>query len=249
MKYLYHLVSWALGITLLSAGHGAAYEMVAVPDGATVTGKVTFKGTPPTPRRVLMTKDKEACGEGYRGLTDVSVVGGGLDGAVVLLEGISKGKPWSVPDGGYTVDQRRCAFHPHISVIPQGAEMVILNSDPVLHNIHAYEVIGRASRTLFNVAQPKFKTKVTRIIRTTTGKVVRIECDAHNWMLGWFYVADNPYAVVVGNDGTFTLSDVPPGRYTLKAWHPTLGVKEVAIKVPPKGRVEISLEFQRPAGV
>lgn len=244
MTALHRRVPWALTIILLASGNGAAYEVAAVHDGGAVTGKVTFKGTPPPPRRMLMSKDKEACGEGYREVSDVSVAGGALDGVVVLLEGISKGKPWSVPEGGYSVDQRGCAFHPHISVIPQGAELAILNSDPVLHNIHAYEVIGNARKTLFNVAQPKFKTRVTRTIRTTTGRVIRIECDAHNWMLGWLYVADSPYAVVVGMDGRFMLDDVPPGRYRLRAWHPTLGIKELEISVPPKGRVEVSVEFQ-----
>ncbi len=247
MRSLYRPLSWALGITLLASGNGAAYEVVAIADGGAVTGKVTFRGEPPPPRRVLMTKDKETCGEGYRELRDISVAEGALDGVVVLLEGISKGKPWSAPEGGYAVDQRRCAFHPYVSIIPQGADLVILNSDPVLHNIHAHEIIGNGSKTLFNVAQPRFRTRVTRTIRTATGKVIRIECDAHNWMLGWLYVADNPYAVVAGPDGTFTLDGVPPGRHRLKAWHPTLGVKEFEVSVPAKGRVEVSVEFQPPA--
>jgi hypothetical protein len=234
---------------LLASGDGVAYEGIAVHDGGRVTGKVTFRGTPPPPRRVLMTKDKEACGEGYRELRDVSVTDDALDGVVVFLDGVTRGKPWSIPQGGYTVDQRGCAFHPHISVVPQGAELVVLNSDPVLHNIHAYEVVGSARKTLFNVAQPRFKTRVARAIKTTTGKVVRIECDAHNWMLGWLYVAESPYAVVVKGDGTFALDGVPPGRHLLKAWHPTLGIKELEISVPPHGRVVVSFEFQLPAGV
>lgn len=246
MTFACRILLGALGFTLLTHGSGLAYETIDINDGGTVSGIVRFKGAPPPIRRMLITKENAVCGDGYREVEEVSVSNGALRDVVVFVESIGRGKPWHVPEGGYVIDQKGCAFHPYVSVVPQGAELLILNSDPVLHNIHGHEVIGRASRTLFNIAQPKFRPRVTRTIRTTQGKVVRIECDAHNWMLGWLFVTDSPYAAVVGKDGHFTIDHIPPGKYTLKAWHPVLGVRETEITVSAKGRVDASLEFHRP---
>ncbi len=244
MRFVCTIFVLAPWLILLTFGEGLAYEVVTVKDGGVVSGKVTLKGVSRPPRKMLITKDRPTCGDGYREIEEVRVSDSALRDVVVVLEGVARGKPWSIPEGGYVVDQKGCAFHPYVSVIPQGTELLILNSDPVLHNIHAYELIGRSNRTLFNVAQPKFKPRVTKTVQTTRGRVVRIECDAHNWMLGWLYVTDHPYSTVVGKDGTFMIDQIPPGRYVLKAWHSMLGTKETEINLSARGNVEVTFEFE-----
>jgi hypothetical protein len=234
----------ALGLTTLLFRPSDAYEIITVAEGAAIKGKVAFKGKTPKPKKILITKDKAVCGKGYVERKQISVSqNGALNDVVVIVEGITKGKPWKVPKGGYVLDQRKCEFQPYLQVIPKGSELLILNSDPVLHNIHTYELIGRARRTLFNIAQPKFKPKVTRTVKTRRGKTVRVECDAHNWMLGWLYVVDNPYYAIVGKDGSFSIQDIPAGTYMLKAWHPLLGIKEKKVSVSVNGKVEANFEF------
>lgn len=231
---------------LVFSGSSAAYEVSPVTNGTAIAGKVTYRGKIPDMKKLLITKDEAVCGKGSVKRMEVSVSPeGALRDVVVVLQGIKKGKPWSVPKDGYVLDQRHCAFRPYLSVIPQKARLLILNSDPVLHNIHTYELIGRARRTLFNVAQPKFKPRVTRTIKTRRGKAIRVECDAHSWMLGWLYVVDSPYYATTGKSGTFSIKDIPAGTYKLKAWHPFLGTVEKEARVPTKGKIELNLEFSQ----
>ncbi|MBI2229357.1 MAG: hypothetical protein HYU46_09675 [Deltaproteobacteria bacterium] len=235
----------ALGLIVVSLGSSVAYEVSPVTGGATVTGKIVFKGAVPTPKKLLITKDEDVCGKGAVERKEIDVTkDGGLRHVVIFLEGVSKGKPWQKPPEGFVLDQKKCAFLPYLLVMPKGAEATVLNSDQALHNIHAYELIGKASRTLFNVAQPKFKPKVTQQIAVRKGNTaVRVECDAHNWMLGWIFVADSPYAVLVEEDGSFTIDDIPPGKYKLNAWHPFLGTAEKEVQLSAGGKEQIVFEF------
>ncbi|MFQ5802943.1 MAG: hypothetical protein ACE5JQ_08630 [Candidatus Methylomirabilales bacterium] len=235
-----------LSVIFLSSGLSAAYDVAPVPDGAVVSGKVAFKGKVPQPKKLLITKNQEVCGEGYVERWEIKVSrGGGLRDVVVSLEGIKKGKPWAKPANGYVLDQKRCTFIPYLQVIPKRAKLTIVNSDPHLHNIHTYELIGRAKRTLFNIAQPTQGHKVTKTIKPRRGKEIRIQCDAHDWMLGWMYVVKSPYYAIVGKDGSFRIKDIPAGKYTLKVWHPFLGTQKKKITVSAKGKVEVNFEFSR----
>lgn len=234
----------ALSVVLLASGASAAYDVAAVSDGAMVAGKVVFKGKVPKPKRLLITKDEKVCGKGYVERHEIKVSqDGGLNDVVVVLEGIPQGKPWANPAGGYLLDQKRCTFIPYLQVIPKRAKLTVVNSDPHLHNIHTYELIGRAKRTLFNLAQPTQGHKVTKTIKPRRGKEIRIQCDAHDWMLGWMYVVDNPYYAVVGKDGRFSIQGIPAGTYKVKVWHPFLGTKQKKITVSAKGKAEVNFEF------
>ena len=123
----------------------------------------------------------------------------------MYLKGIGSGKPWpemltKVP----MLDQEGCKFQPHVQVARQGS-LDIVNSDPVLHNTHGYY----GKRTAFNVALPEKDQKVTKVLKQPG--TVRVDCDAHGWMLGWVHVVDNPYFFQTGEDGTFSIADVPAG--------------------------------------
>src|SRR3546814_8186708 len=91
-------------------------------------------------------------------------------------------------------------------------EIDVVNTDPVLHNTHGF--YGR--RTAFNLALPNQGQRIKADL--TRPGLVRVECDAHGWMLAWIYVADSPYYALTGEDGSFSLTDVPPGDYTLVTW-------------------------------
>jgi len=242
MKNLALLFTFSL--VFASFGRASAYEAVPVADGAVITGEVVFKGKAPEPKKLLIMKDEGVCGEGYIERREIDVGNdGALKDVVVFLEGVKKGKAWEDPAEAYVLDQEGCAFRPYLQIIPRGTKLTILNSDPILHNIHTYELIGRVRKDLFNIAQPKFRPKVSQTVTTTRGNTIRVECDAHNWMLGWIYVVDNPYYAVVGEDGAFTLGDIPPGTYKVKAWHPFLGVKEREVSLPPRAKGQIGFEF------
>lgn len=240
----------AAALGLLSAQPSAAqsprasYREVPVADGGIVSGRVIYAGPEPEPAELLITRDFEVCGTGFRERPEVDVADdGGLRAVVVFVEGVEAGKAWPEVPGGYLLDQRDCFFQPYIQIVPRGAELEISNSDPILHNVHGYELVddGRR-RTLFNLAQPDVGV-VTRSLRTRLSRRVGLECDAHDFMLGWIFATDNPYAVVVDSAGKFTLPNVPPGRYTVGAWHPFLGIRQQSVVIAPGATTEIEFEF------
>lgn len=253
-----HAVVRVLEVEEYASGMGAPRGATAprgVESGAmlpAIEGQVRFRGTPPDPLQLLITKDMEVCGEGFRERREVDVApGGGLRGVVVFLEEVEGGKDWgpaATPASGSesglaTIDQENCRFQPRVQVVPRGAELDVVNSDPMLHNIHAYELIGRARRSLFNISQPESGTE-RQELRARSSHQVSLECDSHDFMQGWIFVADNPYAVVVDDDGHFALGDVPPGTYTLRTWHPKLGVlEEEGVVVPGGGAAHVELTY------
>lgn len=222
-----------------------AYEVVDVKNGGAITGKITFAGSPPPPTAHLITKDHSTCGKGKIEVREIDVKGGALRGVVVYLEKVEKGKAFSKAASSAVVDQKKCVFEPYLLVARDKTRLTIKNSDPVLHNIHAYELIGKLRRSMFNIAQPKSKPLTKKKLRVRRGGHVRFECDAHNWMLGFMYVAKNPYYAVVGGDGSYTIGDVPPGSYTLNAWHPVLGVQKKQITIAAGGKAPASFTFSK----
>lgn len=239
------LVGLALAAPLAAQSRPGTYEEVEVADGGSLAGQVTFAGTEPEAEELLITRDFEVCGLGYRERREVDVAdGGGLRDVVVYLTGVDSGKPWPPAPDGYVLDQKDCYFEPYIQIVPRGTELQILNSDPILHNVHGYELSegDGPRRTLFNLGQPE-KGVVTRPLRPRRSSLVGLECDAHDFMLGWMFAADSPYAVVVDSTGRFTIPDVPPGTYTVGAWHPFLGVQEQQVTITAGGTTDLAFAF------
>ena len=178
-----------------------------------------------------MIADVAVCGRADRP-SPALVLGKGREvgNVFVWLEG-AKGGP--LPKGPFRIDQKGCAFEPYAQVVSLGVPVTILNSDPVLHNVHATTAAGDA---LFNRAIP-VKGQSFKQAFTTPG-VVRIKCDVHAWMNAWVFVADSPFATVTGRDGRFAFRGVAPGTYRLHAWHELLGEKVRTVVVPAGGVAE-----------
>jgi len=224
---------------LILAGPALAYEAVTVTDGGSLKGKVVFNGTPPSKRKVVPTKDRETCGSGVREVDQIVVAPDkGVSEAIVYLKQVEKGKAFAKAAKPPEIENLKCDFHPHVQVMPAG-DVVIVNSDPVLHNTKSF-----FDRTpVFNLALPNQGQRITRSVKRSG--IMRIECDAHGWMLGWAYVADNPYYAITQKDGTFTITDIPPGSYTLVAWQEFTGPIEVPVTVKAKEATSINLELKK----
>ena len=214
------------------------YQESGVTGGGTVQGKVVYNGSIKK-KTVLPTKDKRVCGKVRKEPLILVGDGGAVKDSVVYLKGIESGKPWPemltrVP----VLDQEGCKFHPHVQVARQGS-LDIINSDPVLHNTHGYY----GKRTAFNVALPEKDQKVTKVLKQPG--TVKVDCDAHGWMLGWVHVVDNPYFFQTGDDGTFSITDVPPGDYTLAAWQEWLGEIEIPVTVRAGETTELAIDLTK----
>jgi plastocyanin len=238
MKLWCAVTALLAGVPCAFASSAQAYEEAPVENGGTVNGKVTYSGQVPT-RTILPTKDQEVCGQ-MREEPEVRVgPDGGVQDAVVYLVGVDRGKGWPAEAEEPVLDNKDCRFQPHVQMIPAGT-LGVHNSDPMLHNTHGF--YGR--RTAFNIALPNQGQTID--VELERPGQVRIECDAHGWMLGWVYVVDNPYYAVTGEDGTFAITDVPTGEYTLVANQAYTGPVEVEVTVEAGATAEVPVELQQP---
>ena len=218
-----------------STGSGS-YVAMDVADGGTIKGTVTFAGAAPAKQKLEVTKDVNVCGKVAHYKEDI-IVGSnnGLANVVVKIANISKGK--AMDTGTFELDQNGCAFVPHITVVPAGAECTILNSDKILHNIHTYS----EKNAPMNIAQPGFKKRMKQTFKEP--ETIRVACDVHNWMAGYIVVTEHPYYAVTDANGNFELSGVPAGSYTLEYWQEKLGKQTTQVTVAAGGMAEANLEY------
>jgi plastocyanin len=225
------------GLLLFDRPSLSAYENEAVTNGGTISGVVKFKGTPPAPKKLQITKDEAVCGKTAKTDPSLIVTQGNVANAVVYIADIQKGKKMEAEKA--TLDQKDCEYHPHVLAFPTGSTIEVLNPDGILHNIHSYS----QKNTPFNFAQPKFKKTI--IVKLDKPEIINIKCDVHNWMNGWLFVAENPYYSVTDSTGSFKLTGVPPGTYTITVWHETLGKLTKTVTVKTKEEAKLTFELAK----
>jgi Polysaccharide lyase family 4, domain II len=233
------ILPW-LGI-VMSPLQGLTYEAISVSDGGTIVGEVKYAGDPPPPEKIEVTKDANICGAEPKLSPELAVgTDKGIKDVVASLPGVQKGKALEKPAKPPVLDQKNCEYHPYAQVFPVNTTLEILNSDDVLHNVKTEP----GSKTTFNVAQPKFKRKITQEFKNP--EIVQVECNVHGWMNAILVVADNPYYALTDANGSFKITDVPPGKYTLKVWHSKLGEQTKDVTVGPKEEVKVAFDMKAP---
>lgn len=224
---------------MVFATQSRAYEAVEDTKGGSISGTVTFVGSPPAPQKINIDKDVEICGT-HEKFTENLLVSKkkGIQNVVVSITNIEKGKALVMPEENPQLNQKGCWFSPHIQIIPAGATLEILNPDGIMHNIHTLSIENPS----FNKAQPKFKKKMTETFEFA--EIIKVKCDAHNWMGGWIVVAEHPYYALSDETGSFAIKDVPPGEYTLEYWHETLGkqTQVITVKAGAETQADIAMK-------
>ncbi len=247
MKKLLVSLSVACLCALPLVSQAAAYKETTVADGGTITGSVKFTGKDQAPKVYGIAKDNDVCGTGERKIDFVRINNGHLMDSVVYLEKVKSGKPFPADVGDATINQKGCEFKPFMQVMRNESKLHAVNSDPILHNIHTYELIrGDAKgpkKTLTNVSQPDPGT-VTNTIKVKRGPAMKVECDAHDFMHGFVFIAKNPYFAQVADDGSYSIKDVPPGKYTIKAWHGMLKNQKDKVTVEAGGTATVDFTFK-----
>ena len=209
-------------VTILGLACGGRNEVAIeerTVDAGTIRGVVRFVGDATQVGRLDVTQDPEVCGPSLRSPRLALGEGNGVGNAIVYLDGIAGGTEHAA-EPTITIDQRQCEYVPHVVAVPVGTQLEIVNSDPILHNVHAREV-GAGLRTVFNIAQPirGQRTAVEQTRLTKPGLLV-LSCEAgHPWMSAYIFVAAHPYVAVTGENGEFLIPNVPPGSYTITMWH------------------------------
>lgn len=225
---------WKLLSVLAALSVGLALSQAAAPTGS-VQGAVRFVDRYPPPETLQVTKDFDVCGTKKADETFiVSLDNKGLTDAVVTLKGGTQGKAPSPAPA--TIRQKGCRYVPHVQVVRPGAELEILNEDPLLHNVHA----RLGADTLFNLAQPKYR----KVLKRTLDKpgIVHVTCDVHAWMDAYIVVTDDPYVVLTDEKGRYRFDGIPAGQYRVGLWHEGIGSAEKEVVVSA-GEVE-EVNFQ-----
>jgi hypothetical protein len=183
--------------------------------GGTLTGRVVFHGEPPMLPPIEVAKDREVCGPMVPSpALSVAPDTRGVRNAVVYVEGAPAPVVQDPPEAW--LENQQCRFVPHVVAMRVGAELAIVNSDPVLHNLRAWPR-DEPRRAAFNVVQPT-QGQVTRRTIKRAG-VMALTCDAHIHMSGWVLAFDHPYFAVTDDKGGFTIAGIPAGRYRVTVWH------------------------------
>ncbi len=203
-----------------------------------ITGKVVFRGTPPVPGRLQVKGDPACVESGTATAEDLLVHDGLVENAFVYVKEGLGDRVFELPKAPVTIDQRACRYIPHVLGAQTGQEIFFLNSDATLHNVHTQPKLSSAVNFGMGVKGSK------RSIRINKSEVmVSVKCDVHPWMRVYIGVLDHPYFAVTDPNGAFRIENLPPGTYTLEAWHERFGQQEAKATLAEKGTAEIEFAF------
>lgn len=207
---------------------------------ASVSGRVIFEGTPPARARLDVSADSKCAALG-RPVLDESVIvaDGGLQNVFVYIKAAPAGYAFDVPAEPAKLDQDGCVYTPHVLGVRVGQPLEIGNSDPTAHNVHAAATANRS----FNLGQP-FQGMKSAHRFSKPEVMVPFKCDIHPWMSAYVGVVDHPYFAVSDAAGRFTIAGLPPGTYTIEAWHETLGTRSATVTVSAQETKDLSFTFK-----
>ena len=236
---------------------GAAPAPVANPvnpkTAGAIAGRIVFEGAAPARTPIRMSSDPNCQPDATTAMTESIIVSpgvspgvgpGGGDGAglqnvfVHVKDGLGN-LVFPVPSTPVVLDQKGCHYLPHVFGVQVGQPVEIRNSDATLHNVHA---MARANRE-FNTGQPIQGMKTTHVF-TAKEVLLPFKCDVHNWMQSYAGVVDHPFHSVSAADGTFSLTGLPPGTYTIEAVHEKLGSQSQTVTIGAKETREMAFTFK-----
>jgi len=204
------------------------YTVVTVSNGGTIQGVVKLAGAAPAIAPIVVTKNQDYCGDSIPNPLFQVGKDGGLQNVEVYLKDVTTGKALPTEPIAISLVNSHCMFSPRVQGATVGQQIKISSEDPVLHNTHPQN--NETNATIYNIALPYKGFSVTKPLPATP-QLIRVKCDAHEWMRAWIWEFDHPYFATTGDDGKFTIKDVPPGTYTLVAWQEATAEKSMPVTV------------------
>ena len=218
----------------------AEYFKVDPATAATVTGKVTFEGTPPKEPPINMSAEPDCLKlhgtPVYPKVVDVT--DGNLANVFVWVKAGLEGKTFEPPTAPAKLDQKGCLYNPHVVALQTNQPFEVTNDDPFTHNVHPLPKVNRE----WNKSQPAGSSPVDNKFPRQE-LMIAVKCNIHPWMRSYISVVDHPFFAVSAADGTFTIKGLPPGTYTIEAIHESLGSKESSVTVGNSESKEVDFNF------
>lgn len=213
---------------------------------SSISGTVVFEGKVPALRPLAMDADP-ACAKMHPKPVpnEMLVLGSGNTMANIMVwvsKGLPAGKTWPAPKTPVTLDQKGCQYVPHVMGIMVGQTYRILNSDGILHNVHALPKINKG----FNRAMPPTVKEATATFEKEEA-IFQIKCDVHPWMNAYVGVFTHPFFSVTRADGKYTIAGLDPGTYEITAWHERLGTQTASVTVGANETKTQNFKFVAPA--
>jgi hypothetical protein len=198
----------------------------ARPAGGTINGKVTYEGTPAKAKTIDMSKEPSCAKQHETPVTTEGVVTGPNNSLENVVVYISAGAPdESAPSQPAKFDQKGCQYIPHVLAFQVNQPLEITNNDQTSHNIHPRPTINRG----WNISQPAGSPPDTE--KYDKPEFIPVKCNVHPWMSGQFAVMKNSHYAISGGDGGFSLPNLPPGKYTVTAWHESYGEQAMEVTI------------------
>jgi hypothetical protein len=208
---------------------------------ASLKGIVKFEGTAPKPRLISMSSDPSCAKQHPSPVFAQEVVTdskGDLQDVVVFVAQGLGDRTFDTPTQAAVVEQKGCMYMPHVLAVRANQPLHMVNDDPTSHNIHPTPANNRE----WNKAEPPGSSVDEAFAREEIA--IPVKCNVHPWMHGYIAVFKHPYFAVTGKDGSFDLSNMPPGTYTIEAWHEKLGTSTQTVTVGENETKEISFVFK-----
>jgi hypothetical protein len=210
---------------------------------ASITGKVTYEGDVPKLKPVAMGADPD-CAAKHSGPVASEVLVLGDDGSLAnvyvrVKDGLPDGT-WPAPAEPVVLDQHGCRYVPHVLGVMVDQPFKILNSDGLLHNVHALPKINKQ----FNMAMPASRTEAIETFNRVED-IFTIKCDVHPWMQAYVAVSAHPFFAVTDTSGRFRIEELPAGTYEIEAWHEKLGTRTAAVTLGEGASEDLELVFER----
>ncbi len=215
----------SLGLVLVAAiAMGALAGPAASP--GTITGTVTFTGTPPKMRPIDMAKEPSCAKQHPTPVMTENVVTGPGNTVQWAVVYVSAGGPSSpAPATAVRYDQKGCEYIPHVAALQVGQPLEIYNDDQTSHNIHPLAKVNPEWNKSQPPGAPPIKASYDK------AEFIAVKCNVHPWMHGYFVVLNTSHYATTGNDGKFSLEGLPPGKYTVTAWHERFGTQSQEVTV------------------
>ncbi len=225
-----------------AAPAAAAAPAVDEASAASISGKVMFTGDKPTMKTISMDATPACSRQHATAQKSEEVVinaDGSLKNVFIYVKAGLPSQQWPAPTTPAKLDQKTCIYQPHVIGVMVNQDLEITNSDPTNHNIHP---MPKANREWNESQPPQGEAKMKQFPREEV--MIAVKCNVHPWMRSYIGVVSNPFFGVTGDDGTFTLKGLPPGEYTVEAWHEKYGTQEIKVKVGAKevGKADFSFK-------